>query len=232
MVSNLEYYKVFYYVAKTGSVTQAAGILSISQPAVSQSIRQLEQQTKAKLFKRVSKGVQLTAEGELLYSYVAKGYEQFLLGEERLKQMQNLELGEIHIGASDMTLQFFLLPYLERFHEKYPGIKVIVSNAPTPETLHNLKKEQIDFGIVSSPLAEDPAIHAIPVRARTLQKRSSANSSLSRPLHTHPKAIRTNPLTITFRMMAAWLNPSACCFSSEKGKETPAMNRNSGKMVS
>ena len=134
MVSNLEYYKTFYYVAKTGSLTQAASLLSISQPAVSQALKQLEQQTNAKLFRRVSKGVKLTAEGELLYSYVAKGYEQFLLGEERLKQMQNSELGEIHIGASDMTLQFFLLPYLEQFHEKYPGIKVIVSNAPTPET--------------------------------------------------------------------------------------------------
>lgn len=164
MVSNLEYYKTFYYVAKTGSLTQAASLLSISQPAVSQALKQLEQQTKAKLFRRVSKGVKLTAEGELLYSYVAKGYEQFLLGEERLKQMQNSELGEIHIGASDMTLQFFLLPYLEQFHEKYPGIKVIVSNAPTPETIENLKKEQIDFGVVSSPLPEDPSVCALPVR--------------------------------------------------------------------
>lgn len=164
MVSNLEYYKTFYYMAKTGSLTQAASLLSISQPAVSQALKQLEQQTNAKLFRRVSKGVKLTAEGELLYSYVAKGYEQFLLGEERLKQMQNSELGEIHIGASDMTLQFFLLPYLEQFHEKYPGIKVIVSNAPTPETIENLKKEQIDFGVVSSPLAEDPSVCALPVR--------------------------------------------------------------------
>lgn len=150
MVSNLEYYKTFYYVAKTGSLTQAASLLSISQPAVSQALKQLEQQTKAKLFRRVSKGVKLTAEGELLYSYVAKGYEQFLLGEERLKQMQNSELGEIHIGASDMTLQFFLLPYLEQFHEKYPGIKVIVSNAPTPETIENLKKNRL-ISVLSVP---------------------------------------------------------------------------------
>lgn len=150
MVSNLEYYKTFYYVAKTGSLTQAASLLSISQPAVSQALKQLEQQTNAKLFRRVSKGVKLTAEGELLYSYVAKGYEQFLLGEERLKQMQNSELGEIHIGASDMTLQFFLLPYLEQFHEKYPGIKVIVSNAPTPETIENLKKNRL-ISVLSVP---------------------------------------------------------------------------------
>ena len=137
-MNSLEYYKVFYYVAQFGSVTMAAKELSISQPAVSQSLRQLENSLGAKLFTRASKGVRLTAEGEILYRYVARGCEQILMGEQRLEQMLNLELGEIHIGASDMTLQFYLLPYLERFHEQYPHIKVVVSNAPTPETLENL----------------------------------------------------------------------------------------------
>lgn len=151
MITNLEYYKVFYYVAKTGSLTKAAGILSISQPAVSQSVRLLEEQLGVKLFYRASRGVRLSGEGALLFSYISKGYEQMIAGEQKLKQMRNLELGEIHIGASDMTLQFYLLPYLERFHEKYPNIKVVVTNAPTPETLHNLQNGQIDFGIVSTP---------------------------------------------------------------------------------
>lgn len=151
MITNLEYYKVFYYVAKTGSLTKAAGILSISQPAVSQSVRLLEEQLGVKLFYRASRGVRLSDEGALLFSYISKGYEQIIAGEQKLKQMRNLELGEIHIGASDMTLQFYLLPYLERFHEKYPNIKVVVTNAPTPETLHNLQNGQIDFGIVSTP---------------------------------------------------------------------------------
>ncbi len=164
MVANLEYYKVFYHVAKTGSLTRAATALSISQPAVSQSVKLLESQVGAKLFTRVSKGVQLTAEGEMLYAYVRKGYEQIELGEQKLKQMLNLELGEIHIGASDMTLQFYLLPYLEKFHEKYPGIKVVVSNAPTPETLINLHNGQIDFGVVSTPFIAGDSIETIPVR--------------------------------------------------------------------
>ena len=151
MVSNLEYYKVFYHVAKLGSVTMAAGELAISQPAVSQAIRQLEQHLGAKLFVRYSKGVRLTREGELLFSCVSRGYEQMEQGEHKLQQMLNLELGEVHIGASDMTLQFFLLPFLEKFHEKYPGIKVQVSNAPTPETLEFLKSGKIDFGVVSTP---------------------------------------------------------------------------------
>ena len=155
MISNMEYYKVFYHVAKYGSLTLAAEQLAVSQPAVSQSMKQLEQALSVKLFERTKKGMQLTAEGALLFSYIEKGYEQMELGEKKLKQMQNMELGEIRIGASDMTLQFFLLPYLEKFHERYPAIRVNVTNAPTPETIKFLKEDLIDFGIVSSPLEEE-----------------------------------------------------------------------------
>lgn len=163
-MNNLEYYKVFYHVARAGSLTVAAGELNISQPAVSQSVRQLETALGTKLFTRASKGVRLTGEGVLLYGYVAKGYEQIALGEQKLEQMLNLELGEIHIGASDMTLQFYLLPYLEQFHERYPHIKVAVSNAPTPETLDNLKDSKIDFGVVSTPFDNDDGLHVVSVR--------------------------------------------------------------------
>lgn len=164
MISNLEYFKVFYYVAKAGSVTIAAQELAISQPAVSQAVKQLERQLGVTLFRRASKGVQLSQEGQLLFSYVQKGYEQIELGVQKIKQLQNLEMGEIRIGASDMTLQFYLLPYLERFHEKYPDIKVTVTNAPTPETLDFLGEGRIDFGIVSTPFQENAGIINVPVR--------------------------------------------------------------------
>lgn len=164
MINNLEYYKVFYYVAGSGSLTAAAETLAISQPAVSQSVRLLENLLDTKLFVRAPRGVRLTKEGELLYNYVAKGYEQFELGEKKLKQMLNLELGEIHIGASDMTLQYYLLPFLECFHEKYPGIRVAVTNAPTPETLQNLQAGRLDFGVVSTPFERTASIQAENVR--------------------------------------------------------------------
>ena len=163
MIKHWESYKVFYYVAKYRSLTAAAGHLAISQPAVSQSVKQLENAIGAKLFIRTSKGVRLTAEGELLAGYVSKGYEQMELGEKKLAQMLNLELGELRIGASDMTLRFYLLPYLEQFHEKYPGIKVIVSNAPTPEILKFLQEGKIDFGVVSTPFDKIPGLKAVNV---------------------------------------------------------------------
>lgn len=161
---SLEAYRVFYTVASCGSITLAAGELSISQPAVSQSIKQLEEGLKTKLFTRTSKGVRLTGEGELLYSYVAKGYEQIMLGEQKLIQLHNMELGEITIGASDMTLQFFLLPFLEKFHEQYSNIRIRVTNGPTPETLEKLEDGRMDFCVVSTPFEAKDTLEVIPVR--------------------------------------------------------------------
>lgn len=152
---NLEYYKVFYYVGKYNSITAAAEKLALSQPAVSQSIRHLEETVGTPLFVRTAKGMRLTAEGAVLYPYVARGYEYICLGERKLWEQMNLETGEIRIGASDMTLQFYLLDYLEKFHEEYPKIKVHVTNAPTPETLRHLQDGKIDFGVVTAPVVKD-----------------------------------------------------------------------------
>lgn len=164
MTMNLEYYKIFYYVAVNKSITNAAEQLSISQPAVSQSIKQLEHLLGTALFQRTSKGVCLTAEGQLLFQYIERGYQQFELGELKLRQQLNMESGEIRIGASDMTLQFYLLPFLEKFHETYPGIQVRVTNAPTPETMKLLQEGKIDFGVISTPFAEQKNMISFPVR--------------------------------------------------------------------
>lgn len=163
-MNNLEYYKVFYYVAKQGSLTEAAKKLAVSQPAVSQCIRLLEQQAGTRLLVRGPRGVRLTQEGKLLFTYVENAIGQIQQGEKRLQQLLELELGEIRIGASDMTLQFYLLPYLELFHEKYPEIKVTVTNAPTPETIRYLAEEKIDFGVVSEPICQKEELQVRVVR--------------------------------------------------------------------
>ena len=163
-MSNLEYYKVFYTAARHASLTVAAKELSISQPAVSQTIKLLEEELGAKLFTRVSRGIRLTPEGELLYPFAEQAVKSVEQGEQKLREMLNLDLGEVRIGASDMTLRFYLLPYLEIFHERYPAIKVNVTNAPTPATLELLSKGEIDFGVVSTPFESGENIQVIPVK--------------------------------------------------------------------
>ena len=137
---SLDSYKTFYYVAKLSSITAAAEKLYISQPAVSQSVKQLEKLLGCSLFFRTKKGVTLTKEGEALYFHVARGYEQILLGERRLEEMLDFETGEVRIGANDMTLQYYLLPFLEAFHNKYPKVRMGIMNLTTPATIGSLRR--------------------------------------------------------------------------------------------
>lgn len=156
--ANLEYYRVFYHVVKCGSISAAAEQLCISQPAVSQAIHRLEQQLGGTLLRRSSRGVSVTPEGGVLYQHIERGYEQFIAGERRFDELLGLGAGELTIGASDMTLEFFLLDYLERFRNEYPDIKLKISNGPTPENMAQLKAHAVDFSLVSLPMDRDDAI--------------------------------------------------------------------------
>jgi Transcriptional regulator len=158
---NLELYKVFYQVVKSGSISKASKELFISQPAVSQSIRQLESKLGGQLFFRTPKGITLTPEGEVLYKYIEQGYNMILLAESKFSEAINLDAGEIRIGASDMTLKYFLLPHLEEFHKRYPKVRIKVTNGPSPETVACLKSGFIDFGVASLPLSDDSAVDVI-----------------------------------------------------------------------
>lgn len=164
MTTNLEYYKVFYYVAAYKSLTVAAGKLNVSQPAVSQAIRQLETSLGVKLFKRASRGVEMTREAAVLFEYVKRAINELEAGESKLREVLNLNEGEVRIGASDMTLRFFLLPYLEKFHELFPKIKISVTNAPTPETVENLRNHSVDFAVASTPFAFPEFVDVFPVK--------------------------------------------------------------------
>ncbi len=165
MYVSYDWYRVFSTTAECGNITLAAEKLYISQPAVSQCIKQLEKALKCVLFVRTAKGVRLTAEGSTLYQYVSKGIDLIKLGEKRLAAQLSFESGEITIGASDMTLEFCLLPYLEVFHKRHPGIRISITNGPTPETLKKLLEGTIDFGVVSESYGElDSDFKVIPVR--------------------------------------------------------------------
>ena len=160
---NLELYKVFYHVVKSGGISKASQELFISQPAVSQSIRQLESKLGGRLFFRTPKGITMTPEGEVLYKYIEQGYNMILLAESKFSEAINLDAGEIRIGASDMTLKYFLLPHLEEFHKRYPKVRIKVTNGPSPETVACLKNGFIDFGVASLPLSDDSAVDIIEV---------------------------------------------------------------------
>jgi LysR family cyn operon transcriptional activator len=154
---NLELYRTFYAIAKSGSISKASEELYITQPAVSRSLRQLENSLECTLFFRTSKGVKLTPEGETLMQYIDQAFNFIMLGEKKINEAKNLESGEIRIGVSDTLCKYYLVPYLKLFNTLFPAIKIQVTSPTTPVIIELLKAGKIDFGIVNLPFS-DPQI--------------------------------------------------------------------------
>jgi DNA-binding transcriptional LysR family regulator len=148
---DLTLYRVFYTVAYHKNISAAAANLYISQPAVSKSIKRLEDEVGLKLFSRNSKGVELTAEGQVFYTYIKKALHTISDGEQVLTQLKNKEQGTITIGVSTTLCRHFLLPYLKPFIISYPQIKIKIVNKSTFDTLKHIDQGVLDFGIVSYP---------------------------------------------------------------------------------
>ncbi|POP30586.1 LysR family transcriptional regulator, partial [Lactonifactor longoviformis] len=142
MDQNLSLYKVFYTVANSRNISKAASELFISQPAISKSIRKLEQSLGVTLFSRNSRGVQLTEEGEILYEYVERAFDSLQLGEAQLKKVNELGIGHLHIGVSTTLCKYMLLPYLKAFIKAHPHVKITIDCQSTNHTLQLLKENK------------------------------------------------------------------------------------------
>lgn len=150
---NLELYRVFYTVAKCGSLTKASEELYISQPAVSQAIKQLESQLGGKLFNRTHKGMELSETGgKQIFSLVEKALKLFDETEKKYSELKDTATGVIRICASDTVATHFLLPYIKEYHEKYPEVNLILQNGTSAETVELLKNKKGDIGFVNLPL--------------------------------------------------------------------------------
>ncbi|MDE6904926.1 MAG: LysR family transcriptional regulator [Lachnospiraceae bacterium] len=158
MSQNLSAYRIFYTVANAGNISKAAKELYISQPAISKSIQKLEEGLGCRLFARSSRGVTLTEEGELLYSYVKDAFDTLTLGEEKLHRSIELGVGHLKIGVSTTLCKYLLLPCLKEFIKRYPHIKISIHCQSTNETLKLLQENKIDIGLVGKP-ENDKELH-------------------------------------------------------------------------
>ncbi|MBQ8592445.1 MAG: LysR family transcriptional regulator [Lachnospiraceae bacterium] len=155
MEQNFNLYHTFYIVATCGSISGAAKQLYISQPAISKSINKLEQHLQLSLFYRTSKGVTLTAEGEILYKQVATAFQALKQGEQKARQAAALGIGSISIGVSTTLCKYILLPYLQNFIAQNPHIKISISCQSTNQTVAALKNGSIDIGLIGEIPTQD-----------------------------------------------------------------------------
>ena len=155
-MANLDLYKVFYTVAKCGSLTKAAEELYISQPAVSQAIKQLENQLNVPLFNRTHRGMELTAQGgKVIFSKVEQALALFNDAENMISQISTCATGTIRIGASDTIFEYFLADKIVRFHEQFPAVKIELISDVSPRTLEDLKNNRCDVAFVNLPIQLD-----------------------------------------------------------------------------
>lgn len=146
-----DYYRVFYHVAKYRNITQAAAVLQSNQPNVTRTIKKLENELGCVLFVRSHQGVQLTPEGEKLFSHVKIAFEHIEAGQEELASDKSLQCGTISIGASEIALHCLLLPILKEYRQLYPGIQIRVSNHVTQQAVTALKNGLVDIAVVTTP---------------------------------------------------------------------------------
>lgn len=151
MAVKLELYRVFQEVARWENISAAAQHLFISQSAVSQSIKQLEDQLQVRLFSRSTKGVYLTSEGKILLEYVTRALGLIQSGEEKLAQSRQLLTGELIIGASDTVTKTYLVSRLEAFHRDYPDIRIRILNGTSQMVLEYLHSGQVDIAFATEP---------------------------------------------------------------------------------
>lgn len=151
MSATYDYYRIFYFVAKYRSFTQAARVLMNSQPNITRAMNNLERELGCRLFRRSNRGVTLTPEGERLFAYVEIAQEHLQAGEAELTSAKNLLSGSISIGTSEIALHGLLLPVLREFHAAYPDIHIRVTNHSTPQAIAAVKSGAVELAVVTAP---------------------------------------------------------------------------------
>ena len=150
MKAKLEHYKIFKAVADNGNISTTAKELYLSQSAISQSVRTLEDSLGVKLFSRTPRGVQLTNDGHTLYEYVSGALSLLETGEVRLNESRELVRGELTIGASNTLTECYLLKYLKQYHRIYPGVKVRILNGTSKRVMSFLNNGTVDIAFATT----------------------------------------------------------------------------------
>ena len=138
---NLEYYKVFYEVAKHGNITKASQSLFISQPAITQTIKKLETKLGTTLFIRSKQGITLTDIGNQVFKHVNSAILEFGVIEDLIKNNQLLLSGNLKIGCSTNLAKKILSNPILNFSKEFPNI-VITQN----DSIQHTMLKQLEFG--------------------------------------------------------------------------------------
>ncbi|HAT8551958.1 TPA: LysR family transcriptional regulator [Vibrio vulnificus] len=141
--------KQFLAVAEEKNFTRAAQSLHIAQPALSVSIKKLEQSLGVTLFKRDDKQITLTTEGQTLYEHAKRVVQQLHDAELAMNELKGLEKGEVRLGAPSMMGSYFFPEILMAFKSHYPNLKLTLIEAGTQSIRKMLLDGDLDIGVIT-----------------------------------------------------------------------------------
>jgi len=141
--------RAFVEVARQGSIRGASRILQLSQPALTKSIKELEEGVSAQLFVRRSKGVALTECGESFYQHASLILEELRAAQEEILQRQGRLTGQINVGLGASVARTLMPPVITRFHQQHPQVKVRIMEGQLVSMINELRQGELDFTINS-----------------------------------------------------------------------------------
>ncbi len=148
--NRLKQMRAFCHVVRSGSITQAAERLFLSQPSITLQIQALERELNVTLFERRGPNLKLTPDGQTLYELscpLVDGID--CLHESFAAQYGTLESGELNIGAGESTILYILPEAVRRFVTQYPRIQLKIFNETGRDGLKMLRADEIDFAVGS-----------------------------------------------------------------------------------
>ena len=150
----------FLAVAEHGSFTRAASALHVSQPALSQQIRQLEESLGVPLFDRSGRTIRLTDAGEVWRQYASRALQELGAGKRAIHDVADLTRGSLRIAVTPTFTSYFIGPLMADFYARYPGI--------TLQLIEDmLCRDELDVGIAFAPV-HSPELEAIPLLTESL----------------------------------------------------------------
>lgn len=162
MSMNLHHLWIFFAIAESGSLSTASRRLHISQPALSRQLKWFEDRLGVVLFERLARGMRLTQAGEILRDYAARLFEIERAASIAMREIQNVDRGQLVIGASN-TIGTYLLPaWLAAFRNRYPKIALSVFVGNTEQVAQGVSDLRFTYGFIEGPL------HVAQLRAERL----------------------------------------------------------------
>ena len=156
---DLDLYRVFYTVAKCGSLSRAAEELYVSQPAVSQSIKQLERLLDTPLFNRLHHGMELSAQGgKIIFDDVEHAVKLLDEVEEKLSALKQNATGTLRVGASETIFQYVLSEKIVEYNRLFPHVKIELISDVSPKIIALMKSGACDIGFLNLPISADEGI--------------------------------------------------------------------------